>query len=111
MPPITQPPSIVLIGSRDYWFKVVEFLQQNWALVDCNDQGITCWFIGDTSGVFDEIIFPSMEEAARALMRNGFRRFADDAKAQAMMRPPEAPFTRRAHPNGRIYSSGKFWRS
>ena len=24
----------VEIRSRDYWFKVVEFLQQNWVLID-----------------------------------------------------------------------------
>jgi len=24
----------VEIRSRDYWFKIVEFLQQNWALID-----------------------------------------------------------------------------
>ena len=24
----------VSIASRDYWFKIVEFLQENWALVD-----------------------------------------------------------------------------
>jgi hypothetical protein len=26
--------SPVSIRSRDYWFKIVDFLQQNWALVD-----------------------------------------------------------------------------
>ena len=25
---------VVEIRSRDYWFKIVEFLQQNWALID-----------------------------------------------------------------------------
>ena len=24
----------VQIGSRDFWFKIVDFLQQNWALID-----------------------------------------------------------------------------
>ncbi len=107
---MTQTTNAVSIESREYWFKVVEFLQQNWSLVDLNDQGAVAWFVSDTSGVFDEIIFPSMEEAIRALIRNGFRRFSDDLKAQTMMRPPEAPFTRRTHPNGRIYSSGRFWK-
>lgn len=102
--------STVGIESGDYWFKVVDFLQQNWALVDLNEQGAISWFIGDTSGVFDEIVFGSMEEAVGALIRNGFRRFSDDLKAQTVMRPPKPPFTRRAHPNGPIYSSGRFWR-
>jgi hypothetical protein len=100
----------VSIESREYWFKIVEFLQQNWALVDPHERGAIAWFIGDTSGVFDQIVFSSTEEAFRALTRNSFRRFADDQKAQTMMGAPEPPFTRRAHPNGPIYSSGRFWK-
>jgi len=65
----------VSITSRDYWFKIVEYLQQNWALVDSAERGATVWFIGDTSRVFDEIAFSSADEAFRALTRNGFRRF------------------------------------
>src|SRR5215469_18193742 len=103
------PSDEVSITSRDYWFKIVEFLQQNWALVDADERGATVWFIGDTSGVFDRIAFSSAEEAFRALTRNGFRRFVDDEKAQTMMRPPDQPFMRRPHPNGPIYSSGRFW--
>lgn len=100
----------VTITSRDYWFKIVEFLQQNWALVDPDERGVTVRFIGDTSGVFDEIVFSSSEEADHALARNGFRRLADDEKAQSFLRPPEPLFVRRPHPNGPIYSSGRFWR-
>ena len=99
----------VLIKSRDYWFKIVEFLQQNWALVDPHERGMIVWFIGDTSGVFDEMLFSSEEEAEGALTRNGFRRFAHDLEAQSFLRPPEPPFVRRPHPNGPIYSSGGFW--
>jgi hypothetical protein len=29
----------VPIESRDYWFKIVEFLQQNWALVGPRERG------------------------------------------------------------------------
>jgi hypothetical protein len=100
----------VSIRSRDYWFKIVEFLQQNWALVDSDERGATVWFIGDTAGVFDQIAYSSAEEAFRALPRNGFRRFADDENAQTFLRAPKPPFMRRAHPNGPIYSSGRFWR-
>ena len=99
----------VVIASRDYWFKIVEFLQQNWALIDLHEDGVIVWFVGDTSGVFDQIAFSSIEDAAVALRRNGFRRFADDQKAQTMMRAPGPPFVRRPHPNGPIYSSGRFW--
>jgi hypothetical protein len=100
----------VEITSREFWFKIVEFLQRNWALIDSdNYDNAIVWFISDTAGVFDEMHFNSVEVAQRALVRNGFGRFADDAEARAQLRPPEAPFVRRAHPNGPIYSSGKFW--
>jgi hypothetical protein len=79
----------VPIESRDYWFKIVEFLQQNWALVDPHERGAISWFIGDTSGVFDQIVFSSPEEAFSALTRNGFRRFANNQKAQPFLRAPE----------------------
>jgi hypothetical protein len=78
-------------------------------LVDPHERGAIAWFIGDTSGVFDQIVFSSTEEAIRALTRNGFRRFADDQKAQTIIGAPQPPFVRRAHPNGPIYSSGRFW--
>lgn len=99
----------IAIVSRDYWFKIVDFLQQNWALVDPHENGAIVWFVGDTSGVFDQMAFSSMEDAAVALRRNGFGRFAGDKMAQAMVRAPEPPFARRPHPNGPIYSSGRFW--
>jgi hypothetical protein len=98
------------IESRDYWFKIVEFLQQNWALIDSHERGAVVWFMGDTAGVFDEMIFSSPQKAAAALRRNGFRRLADDAEAQDFLRPPQPPFSRQPHPNGPIYSSGRFWK-
>ena len=82
----------VSIGSRDYWFKIVDFLQHNWALVDETAAGATIWFVGDTSGVFDKIECPSAHDAEAALIRNGFRRFADDASASVIMTPPAPPF-------------------
>jgi hypothetical protein len=102
----------VPIGSQDYWFKVVDFLQQNWALIDVNsnDTGCTVYFIGDTSGVFDRLAFPSTEDAERGLMRNGFAKFTDDKAAQGFIAAPKSPFVEKPHPNGPIYTSGKFWR-
>jgi hypothetical protein len=47
----------VRIVSRDYWFKIIEMLQQNWALVDTIEGGAVIWFFGDTSKVFDEMMF------------------------------------------------------
>ncbi|RJP93884.1 MAG: hypothetical protein C4518_05080 [Desulfobacteraceae bacterium] len=100
----------VEIRSRDYWFKIIEFLQQNWALIDETPDGYAVFFFGDTSGIFDQLSFPLVVEAEAALRRNGFSRFAEDKKAQEFIAIPQPPFHERPHPNGPIYSSGKFWR-
>lgn len=70
----------VEIKSADYWFKVVGMLQQNWALVDQapDNDACTVFFLHDASGVFDRLRFPSLEDASRALRRNGFVRLAED---------------------------------
>ncbi len=57
-------------SGSDPWFKVVEFLQQNWAVIIEDDRGVLIVFYGDTRGVFDELRYDSVEEAARALYRN-----------------------------------------
>ena len=98
------------IRSRDYWFKIVEFLQQNWALIDETTNGCIVFFFGDTSGVFDRLSFSSISEAEKALRKNGFGRFAEDKEAQGFIAIPQPPFHDRPHPNGLIYSSGRFWR-
>ena len=98
------------IRSREYWFKIVGFLQQNWALIDATPEGSTVFFFGDTSGVFDRLCFPSVAEAEKALRRNGFARLSEDREAQKLMGIPQPPFHEGPHPNGPIYSSGKFWR-
>ena len=100
----------VPIVGRDYWLKMVEMLQQNWALIDASEAGVAVWFFGDTSGVFDEMRFGSMAEAEAALQRNGFRRYAEDARAREFIAVPRPPFRRQLHPNGQIYSSGRFWK-
>ena len=51
------------IASRDYWFKVVEMLQQNWALIEPAERGVTVFFLQDASGVFDQLAFTSVQEA------------------------------------------------
>lgn len=97
------------IKSTDYWFKVVEFLQQNWGVIETTDSGCTIYFFGDTAGVFDQLEFSSVDEAETALRRNGFARYDDDKKAQEFIAKPRPPFHRQSHPNGPIYSSGRFW--
>lgn len=98
----------ITIQSRDYWYKVIEMLQQNWALVDTSPIGATVYFVSDTSGIFDEMSFDSRAAAEDALHTNGFTRYAGDSSATAFLRCPEPPFTVRPHPNGPIYSSGRF---
>src|SRR5947208_6596908 len=105
---MTDRDALLEIKSRDYWFKIVEFLQQNWALIDPDESGVVVWFFGDTSGVFDQMTFSSKNEAEEALQMNDFRRYADDPKSHEFIGIPTPPFRRGAHPNGPIYSSGKF---
>lgn len=70
----------VEIRSRDYWFKIVDFLQQNWALIDQDLDASECtvFFFGDTSGVFDRLRFSSVEDAEEALHTNGFAQYSLD---------------------------------
>lgn len=100
------------ISSRDFWFKIVDFLQQNWALVEKDARSEACIinFIHDGSGIFDQIQYPTMEKAEKALRRNGFEQYAKDPKARDFILPPRPPYFRDKHPNGNIYSSGRFWR-
>lgn len=101
----------IVLSSRDYWFKVVGMLQQNWALIESvSADGCRVYFISDTSGVFDELEFTDTTTAEAALRRNGFARFAADEQAQQFLSIPGPPYVRRPHPNGPIYSSGQYWR-
>jgi len=107
MPSHNQIPAIT---STNYWFKVVDFLQVNWALVDERLDGTaTAWFIDDASGVFDQITFSSLESAVEGLMRNGFDLYRVALEAQPYMTPPAPPFHVSQHPSGAIYSSGQYW--
>ena len=83
-------------------------------IVDKGDSALIV-FYGDTRGVFDEIDFESVDNATDALIRNGFRKYLLDAEVQEFIGLPESPsrdgkFYEQKHPNGRIYSSGRFWR-
>ena len=100
----------VQIESRDYWFKTVEFLQQNWALMDTTAENmIKVFFFNDAAGVFDELDYESLDEATRSLTRNGFELYSEHVVAQDFLVKPEPPFHRQYHPNGEIYSSGRHW--
>lgn len=102
----------IAIESRDFYVKVVGMLQQNWALIEPEQDGcVRIYFVTDTSGVFDALTFSSEVDANAALRRNGFSRYADDQEMQSFLRPPDPPFHSGSHPNGPIYSSGQFWKS
>jgi len=96
--------------AKDPWFKIVDFLQQNWAVIVDRNDNVLVVFYGDTCGVFDEILFSTREKAEKALRRNGFSKFMDDHKTQEFIGLPRGEFAERPHPNGRIYSSGRFWK-
>lgn len=101
----------IKIKSREYWVKIVDMLQQNWALVDeMPDGDYEICFVSDDSGVFDELVYSSINGAITGLKKNGFRKFADDKELQDFLVLPEPPFHRSEHPNGSIYSSSRFWK-
>jgi hypothetical protein len=106
LPPMSD---VVPIKTQDFWVKVVEMLQQNWALIEPKGSKVTIYFLHDLGGVFDELSYSSVREAQAALRLNGFRRYDEDPSYSEMFARPEPPFRRVQHPNGPIYSSGEFW--
>ena len=92
----------VAIQSSEFWVKLVDMLQQNWALIDEGAESTArVFFVTDVSGVFDEMTFPSKNTAELSLKRNGFRLFTTEDKS--FLRPPSPPYCRATHPNGPIY--------
>jgi len=103
----------VHIESREYWIKVLEMLQQNWAIIEPSSEagGDPCevFFIDDNSCVFDRLRFDSAQEAEKGLARNGFSRYDPDPQMLKHMPPPSAPFYESADCQTLVYSSGRFW--
>jgi hypothetical protein len=99
------------VKSTDFWFKIVEFLQQNWALIELGYSADSCtiFFLNDDSGVFDRIQLDSVSEAKQSLQRNGFSKYSEATKAKEFISPPNAPYHISKHPNGKIYSLVKYW--
>jgi hypothetical protein len=96
--------------SADPWIKVVDMLQQNWAVIVEKDDTVLAVFYEDTCGVFDQISFNDRMSAEMALMRNGFQKFNEHPTAAEFIALPEGEFRERPHPNGYVYSSGRFWK-
>ncbi|QIQ85706.1 hypothetical protein [Erythrobacter sp.] len=93
-----------------WWVKVVGMLQQNWALPVLLAGKPVLLFVGDDAGIFDRIDFDDMRTLRDALVNNGFVEFAHDPSLQDFLAPPAFPLSIGKHPNGFIYSSGRFWR-
>lgn len=94
----------VEIRSRDYWFKIVEFLQQNWALIDDTPDGCVVFFIGDNSGIFDRLAFLSVEEAKRLFAEMALLYFRRTKRHRVSLL-----FRNRRFMNGRT-QTGRFFR-
>ena len=50
----------IKIKSNEFWVKIVDFLQQNWALIEV-EENVKVWFIHDGSGVFDSLDFENVD--------------------------------------------------
>jgi hypothetical protein len=107
------------INGNVYWVKIVGMLQQNWALVHSESENVTIYFIHDHVGlyahddgseIFDALDYATQADAEAALVKNGFKQFEDGTSFPPNLAPPKAPFFLGAHPNGKIYSSGQYWR-
>ena len=70
----------IQIKGQDFWVKVVEMLQQNWALIEPEAaESVRVYFINDTGGVFDELVFPSSDAAIRTRSSAGDTRLCPAA--------------------------------
>ena len=97
-------------GIEDWWIKLIEMLQNNWAVIVPNPKhGADIIFVSDGSGIFDRISYGSKEEAEAALLRNGFSRYYGEADIMKFIPYPRKPYTFWSHPNGRIYCTEKYW--
>lgn len=111
MPELPATPFAPSSEKLDWWVKIVGMLQHNWALPICLDGQWSVLFVGDTCGMFDRIDFEAAAEVVEALRINGFTRYEDDRELHSFLAPPEVPLHVQPHPNGFIYSSGRYWRS
>ena len=102
---------IIEIGQSGRWFKVVEFLQQNWAVIQLIGSGprIRIWFFDDGFNVFDFIDVTDIASARRSLQRNGFELYTESKYGFVSSPVPREKLPRFRWRPRRIYSSGEFW--
>jgi hypothetical protein len=101
--------TVPIIHSTDYWFKVVEFLQQNWAVIEPCSDGVIVYFFSDNSIIFDSMVFDNEQLARKGLLANGFERLEDAPDFLEAIGKPSGGFEWDIHSDGQIYSSGRFW--
>ncbi len=110
---ITHPAcaEVMKIKSTDFWVKVVGFLQHNWAIIEEAEKNqFKIFFFDDLARVFDELEYKLLDDATEALNRNGFSLWEEeDDRFKEHIPKPNLPFSSDKHPNGLIYSSGRFW--
>src|SRR5690606_36059344 len=96
------------LKSEKFWVKIVDFLQQNWALIEIIDSRIIVFFIQDASMIFDKMEFNTIQEAENGLLKNGFKLYLDENENfQDFIVPPKKPYGESLRP---IYSSGQYWK-
>ena len=92
------------------WYKIVGFLQQNWAVIEKTSHGATVLFVHDAGGIFERLSFSDETEAISALRRNEFLLFGEDLSIKEFLAPPSPPFEDDpGAANYGVYSSGRFW--
>lgn len=96
------------LKSEIFWVKIVDFLQQNWALIEVIDNKVIVFFIQDASMIFDKIEFKTIEDAENGLLKNGFKLYLDENENfQDFIVSPNKPYGESPRP---IYSSGQYWK-
>lgn len=116
-------PSEFVISSREWWFKVLGMLNENWALIEDTPEKATVYFFhssgmptmsikprnGPWSAIVDSLEFSDWESAANALSRNGFTQFSAIADAWEGNPPPEEKFYDAREKEPGIYSKQGYW--
>lgn len=99
------------LRTDDFWIKVVDMLQHNWAVIRPTRGGqIEIIFFHDGSIVFDKISGSSYRQAEADLRRNGFLPYDDpELHFRDFIAKPRAPFLMGSAAKRPIYSSGEYW--
>ena len=95
----------------DWYVKLVEMLQQNWAIIKLGET-TQIIFVNDPGDVFDIIEVKDQETAHDKLMQNGFDKFSSPSRKsfrplEEFLTPPFKVVDTRERRN--IYSSGEYW--